>query len=480
MVEQGGLFPTVLRLTFFPREIADIHPIWSAGQLMTGNKTDIRYVSDFTDMINFAALDQLNEAPDEAPNKPYMRAKTLYQRVAKIAKKKKVDIEQDVVLNMINRGAEKHGPPGILWNSIIMGYTFFAPETYGDGAARDLASGWAAAGLMMDVEIHDLMTVYFPAPDTVAHGLGEAKGLTVLTEVTDPVITLLYEILKFRKWQGAVTFVFTSDHGMSGVNPNPDHVAALHDNDGSADDIADLLKSPPLNLSTYGITEGDPRDQLNPISIKLKQAVYSPNGGMAHVYLRNASNWISRWDPPKDGESTLNFKVAEQLKRASLGDPDKTKDLVFQGGLAKKIKAVVFKANPDFGSRYLSLIQRKDKTYAQVELKDDLPSHWNGPQRLNVELSSVRSGDVLLILYDDDINPNNRAIAWNADEVLYQSFHGSLSSQDSQVPLTFVYPGGGSLKFMKKVVSNAKRISNTEHINGDLTPIVEEIINSTR
>jgi len=442
-------------LTFFPRETAALQPVWSAGGMING-MFDIRNISDTADFVGMATLGILNDRDFLNVN-----AKTLYESSG-LGEKKQVSI-----LNMVNRGATNLSAPGIAWKVLIGASYLMLPETSVDGLIRDSSAGWAALTQLTKKEIPDLMTVYLPGPDTAGHGEGSALPRQFLEEVTDRIFTAcILSLLEFRGWDTATLFALTSDHGMSEVNPALDHVVALHDNDNTRDDVDELLKKQPLGLQVWGSPSINPGDL--PANL---HAVYSPNGGMAHVYLRGTGDsWQQASNMP------LVRQVATQFVRANVADKDPaTPEVDFQRDLRNRIRTVLFRERSNFGSGYKVRVRTDSGLYGDQDLST-LPASWNLPVRLDKELAGSRSGDVILVMYDDEEPVGGRSIAWNSDKTHYKGWHGSAGLNDSRVPLVFGWPAGGNLRFLDQAINAAKPVGQGGPTNADLTPILLEIL----
>jgi len=235
-----------------------------------------------------------------------------------------------------------------------------------------------------------------------------------------------------------------------------------------------------VNLSIFGTGDmGINDNKVTKLEVGGKQVVYSPNGGSAHLYIRGGERVGGSW---RIGNLDLsrNQQVAEQFLRASLTDRDpQTPNVLFQAGMATKFHSVLFKNQNAFASGYSRIVRGDDDQYGNESL-DTLPPEWNARIRLDGELSSDRSGDVIAMTYDGVRPARERGITWSAGSSHYKGWHGSLTPDDSLVPLVIGYPGGGSLAFLRQVLRSATQVVPGTVTNGDLTPMVEAVLRHTR
>ncbi len=454
-------------LAFFPRQDG-LEPIWSAGGTHDGLDSDPN-IWDTVDFVSMAAGGTLNKSEWLRP-----AAKTVYEQAQDFAPK--MDIVS--IMQMVHRGARHVGAP-LAFGPLIGTAYLNMRETATDATVRDLASGTGAFMELTEETVPDVLTIYFPGPDTVGHGQGEIYPKRVLLEITDRIFTaLVLNVLEYRGWDTATLFAATADHGMSEVNPYPHHIVALLDHDvdengkkdPKKDDVQELLKNAPLNRTVFGTDRKD----FKLSGFERTTAVYSPNGGTAHIYLKETG--IEKWGE-NPSKVARNMAVAEAFLRAHYGERGTTDVKDFQVDMKGRFKAVLYKSEENFKSPYLQLVRTALGDYTEGTL-DTLPAAWNIKTRLNDELSDRRSGDVILIMFDDDAPTDKRPLAWNADSALYKGWHGSPSEKDSKVPLVFAFPARGNLKFLQDSINDVRTPGGFK--NADLTNILLKVFDRTR
>jgi len=188
------------------------------------------------------------------------------------------------------------------------------------------------------------------------------------------------------------------------------------------------------------------------------QAVYSPNGGMAHIYLRPDTG--IPWDSPTALNCNSNFVVASSFALAnSLAD----------NPFEKRFAAVLYRDVNAWNSGY-SRITLDEQDRPQSSPLTTLPADWNIESRI-AELSSSRSGDVILIFGESN---GTRYIGWNWEKEEYKAWHGEPDEGSSKVPLVFSFTGGdiGQL--------DALIDSEGDTTNADLTSYIMDILSEVR
>ena len=221
----------------------------------------------------------------------------------------------------------------------------------------------------------DVLTVYFPGPDNIAHTQGgtfpkKHDGFPTgpfLPEVdhpllaaekqvvisTDPQMKRIFDAVKASGHEYSTLFVLSVDHGLHAYHNTTSFNITLPNG------MKTFFKGLGMTVWTNAFSIQD---------IDNADLVYSPSGGMAHIYIRNSGQQWNR--PPSSGNIE---KIARQLYVEAVGgtttDPGtnaavtypvctKTKtpknSACYAGlytGLAPKANAAKpFNGGPDFGA----------------------------------------------------------------------------------------------------------------------------------
>lgn len=292
--------------------------------------------------------------------------------------------------------------------------------------------------------VPDVLTVYLSGADLYGHiaieGTDEART-TYLREVLDPQVGKLVEGLREvhaleRRW-----VVVTADHGHTQVVEDDAHALAT-----------DMENDPPAVLLHAGF-------RVRPFQLDVSkdadfQSVLAYQGAMAFVYLADRStcqekgkacNWQA---PPRYREDVL--AAAEAFHAASetgAGAPGMkgTLDLV----LAREPRPygqddVPFEVYVGEGKTvpvgaYLAEHPHPEYVAVEERLRD-----------LAVGPHGERAGDVLLLAHNGDRGERQDRYYFAAP---YQSWHGSPSKKDSEVPLIVANPGEESNAIAARVRS---------------------------
>jgi hypothetical protein len=201
--------------------------------------------------------------------------------------------------------------------------------------ALDRASGDDAEHLYRTNRDHvDVMTVYFPGPDNIAHDVGERdlrvdpqlyKGYTsgpALPEVTaslraigehsraytDAQLKRLVDAIDQAGYLYATVFVLVADHGLHAYRNDDEHLVRAR-KDRGLDRLFDRM-----GLSMW--TSGIPWTTSVFANVDNYQLVYAPNGGLAQLYVRNSDENASWRVRPKPGDVA---RVARQLYIEAIG-----------------------------------------------------------------------------------------------------------------------------------------------------------------
>jgi hypothetical protein len=266
----------------------------------------------------------------------------------------------------------------------------------------------------------DVLTLYLPGADLYAHIAEEGPDVarrTYLREVVDPPLAKLVRRLRARGQLDRLWVIVAADHG---------HTAVMHDAThalGAASHPPDVLRAAGFRVRPFAqnVAEADPFS-----------AVLAYGGAMAYVYLANRSLCPGDHDrcpweqPPRYREDVL--AAADAFYRANLnGAMRGTLDMV----LARVPKPVAEVDGPF--EVYIGdgktvpidayLAEHPHRAYIRfAERMDDLAVGPHGE----------RAGDVVLIARNgNEARRENRFYFARP----YQSWHGSPSRRDSEVPL---------------------------------------------
>ncbi|MDD2230383.1 MAG: alkaline phosphatase family protein, partial [Candidatus Cloacimonetes bacterium] len=308
-----------------------------------------------------------------------------------------------------------------------------------------------------------IMTCYLPGVDTTTHGEGVQVGKEYFWAMVDTLFWPVYKTMKLRGYDTSTLFVFVSDHGMSDVAQAADgtrasydqQVVALQDADGINDDVGYVLDDT-LGYATWAYGRAG---EVEVRVIDDAQAVYSPNGGMAHIYLRPDMNLP--WDSPTSLNCNSNFVVAAYFAFAN-----SLSDNPFQGRFA----AVLYRDLNNWNAGY-SRVTINEQNKPQSSPLSTLPFDWHIESRM-AELSSSRSGDVILVFGKS--SGGSRYIGWNWEKEVYKAWHGEPDVESSKVPLVFAFTGG-DVEQLDAMVS-----PHGDATNADLTDYTIQILQSLR
>ncbi|MDD2231107.1 MAG: alkaline phosphatase family protein, partial [Candidatus Cloacimonetes bacterium] len=477
----------VTGLPFFPRDMIGQRPILSAGGAINCKNNaeldyslgaawengtgDWRSLTDMIDTFAFGAFGFLDDGF-------YQTTPTLYEQANGLG------LESLVAINMVQRGAKKAKggfPALLLAGNQALSFTSPSPvhtvlkdvglgklvSTHNsvDAAVRDLT---AVNGVMSGVLAHekmmpDIMTCYLPGVDTTTHGEGVQVGKEYFWAMVDTLFWPVYKTMKLRGYDTSTLFVFVSDHGMSDVAQAADgtrasydqQVVALQDADGIDDDIGPVLKET-LGYDTWGYGS-DGEEEVN--KIWQAKAVYSPNGGMAHIYLRPDMNLP--WDSPTSLNCNSNFVVASHFAVVNR---------IVQNPFYERFAAVIYRDVNNWNAGY-RCITINHQNMPESDVLSSLPSEWSIQNRI-AELSSSRSGDVILIFGKS--SGGSRYIGWNWEKEVYKAWHGEPDIESSKVPLVFAF-AGGDVEQLDAMVSPHGDVTNA-----DLTDYTIQILQSLR
>ena len=285
--------------------------------------------------------------------------------------------------------------------------------------------------------VPDVLTVYLSGTDLYAHiaeeGPDEARRV-YLKEVVDPALAKLTARLKERGAFDDRYVVVTADHGHTQVVHDEAHAL---DTKGP-DDPPELMKKAGYRVRPFQLDVPDKTDF---------DAVITPGGAMAYVYVGDRSTTPCDWKkPPRyeedvlpmaeaffqndlDGKLVKELKGTLDLVLTRRPKPFAEKDLPFEvyvgGGKTVPVEA------------YLK--EHPHPTYVDVDAR--LRDLAEGPR-------GERAGDVLLLAHNGDRDDPQQRFYFASP---YRSWHGSPSKQDSEIPLIIAHPKHTSAELAARV-----------------------------
>jgi len=147
-----------------------------------------------------------------------------------------------------------------------------------------------------------LLLLYFMGLDLISHLKGPSAQAEYLAKVIDSQIGIITNSLVAAGYRSNTTYIFVSDHGQIPVHNDPEHALRVGHN----------LQRSPFNL--YETFEQLGRRLLRwPVPNRKADTILTPNGGLAHVYLKNAHfDWKT---PPAFEQDVLT--CARGLQKAN-------------------------------------------------------------------------------------------------------------------------------------------------------------------
>jgi hypothetical protein len=287
-------------------------------------------------------------------------------------------------------------------------------------------------GQLDESPLPDVLTVYLSGTDQYAHVADEGPTparRAYLREVLDPKFRGLFDKLRQR---GALTnryVVITADHGHTQVVKDDLHALGMK----GPDDPPEIVRKAGFRLRPFKM-EVDEDDDF--------QAVLAYQGAMAYVYLADRSTCEKKkakcdWNrPPRFREDVL--AMAEAFHRNNedgslVPEMKGTLDMVLareprpQAEVDRPFQVYVGDGKLQPVEAYLAA--HPHPTY--VDLAQRLRDLAEGP-------FGERAGDVLLVAHNGDRDDPAQRYYFSG---LYQSWHGSPSRQDSEIPLIVAHPG---------------------------------------
>jgi hypothetical protein len=390
-----------------------------------------------------------------------LRAPTVYERAG---------VRSYVSLQAFHRGADLLTVPNpATYGRMIteMAGGLVDEESVGQEAYEELDET-AAESLIESIRKHgpaDLQTVYFPGVDLYTHVAERPLDDQVryLGQVVDPAIG---EILQAYRTAGALEgtwIVFVADHGHTPVLPDDRHAMGADGDDEPPQVLRNLgFRTRPLEL------ELDP-DQED------YQAAVAYQGAFAYVYLAD------RGTCPRPGDR-CDWKRAPRLEqdvlpvaraffeasRTGAGVPSLRGaiDLVF----ARQPRAPGQDALPFqvFDGRRLVPVGEYLAANPRPELLD-LERRLEG---LAAGPYGHRAGDVMLLSQTGLQRPLEERFYFSSS---YQSWHGSPTLQDSEIPLLVVNASSSGAEIRARV----QRAAGTRPTQLSVAPLVLDLLQKT-
>ena len=360
---------------------------------------------------------------------------TLYETVSSLG------LTSAVVYHMYARGADTWLPPSII---------DIARFTKGKGELG-LEMGEYDGGMLAHLvkyldagERPDVLTVYFMGLDHHSHVHGPASQPAYLRDVIDPQIGRLLAALERHGMLEGTLFVLVSDHGQIEVVPDERHSIRL----GFPFDreLGHVFEA--LGLDAHDVPGEDPACD----------AVMGLNGGLAHVYLQNRAG---RWaDPPRYAEDVL--PVAEAFRQMNetgehAGELQGSLELILardaeHEGWQGEYRVYVGNGQTQPFADYLA---------AHPEL-----DYADAVNRIRLATSAA-TGDLILAA------KGRKGYYFGAPMT---GMHGGLYRGESEVVLTFAYPGGSpdEIAWLRETVAGvvAHRCAN----EGSRAPSVADVV----
>ena len=408
----------------------------------------------------------------------------------------------------------------------------------------DTASGDEGVEIVKNhIEELDILTIYFPGPDNVAHGIGGKKNLegpfdvnvplTAIEEqiqkVTDNELGKIVKEIEDRGYLNATLFVLVSDHGLHAYKNDRLHNIYLPEQRNSKPfSPREIQRKERAGLEDFFTAMG--LKVWRGSNIGKKTLVYSPNGGMAHIYIRNTQEkngeLVAPWNKPArkvDIEMVARQLFVEAVGGAVGGEkyrPCKkpkggrretlTKDMQSTGCYATLTKlngalgnppAIFVRVGKDesvnhFTQDFRWLKRVKNTTLYELEYGEidefiqarhsknsnfDWPEFAERIEEMNDKRANgSRTGDIVIFM-------DGRAgyLTVNESDNL-NGWHGGATVSESNVPLMFNFPGSAvDEKFKKDLIkpiidevkNKSKRKSRTLR-NWDLREILGNIYGS--
>ncbi len=223
-----------------------------------------------------------------------------------------------------------------------------------------------------------LLLLYFMGLDMTSHLQGPQAQAEYLMRVIDPLVGEILTTLAKRGYRNGTTFIVMSDHGQVAVTPDERHALRIGNPFTKPHhEFCDMLTSGGGRLHRFPTTEG--RSEI----------ICTPNGGLAHLYLRDHA---APWHEPPSFESRV-LPLALTLAEASGGS---SSDLpiapdAFSAVLVRNTAAAGWHAPYDGVAPTGALIPLPE-FFAHPSF-----APYSEPARRISELAVPESGDIILL-----------------------------------------------------------------------------------
>lgn len=309
-----------------------------------------------------------------------------------------------VVYNMYARGAQHWLKPGL--DDVAEFVTY---QKYGFGEKYDNAMIGDAIEHLRAGHRPYLMTIYFFGLDHEAHLRGPGTERAYLVEAVDRQIGVLLQALEELGLLEGSLFSIFSDHGQADVLNDDTHMLQI----GNFFDreVGYVFSAAGLDVHDH-LFEGSNCD-----------ALLSPSGGMAQVYLkRKGGEWP---DAPRFEDTLRLTKTFWEAGWEGSHYP----------GLRGALQMIAVRDVENQGWRAPYRVFTPDGVRDVAEYLHMHPeiNMLDAPHRL-AALSSPVSGDILLFA--------NYDLGYNFSLLPYKGMHGGLHPSDSRPVLAFCFPGG--------------------------------------
>lgn len=366
-----------------------------------------------------------------------LQAPTLYERW------RRPDRRSVVIGNMYARGADLWRPPSLLSIArLTKGGNLFGM----DAADFDRRALDQALKVLAETGLPQVLTVYFMGVDHESHHGGPQTQLDFLTQVVDGYVGELWDAILSLVQDGAdlpFCAVF-SDHGQIDVPETDQHALRV----GSRFDREVGALFDDLGLDVYDLPGEEPGTD----------AVFSSNGGLAHVYLRQRKGAWS--DPPLWERDVL--PVARAFWEAHATGRHAA-DL--EGALAGVL--VRFVEQEGWQAPYRALTPAGELVSLETWFAAQPPGLYADPVHRLQNLVHPMCGDLLLI--------SNLPVGFYFATAV-SGVHGGLHPDDSASTLAFGWPSAGQADWEAAEASIAAAIQARCAAEGGRQPSTADLL----
>ncbi|MHC4198750.1 MAG: alkaline phosphatase family protein [Planctomycetota bacterium] len=358
------------------------------------------------------------------------------------------------------------------------------------GSAIGAAAQWAASSAISAARASDFTSIYFPGPDNIAHyeGVGRdpqgnptfpaggqdvTKALDVtgehFEEYTDFHFGKVLDRIVELGYARATVFVIASDHGMVGVDISAGggfDSRKIYQSVERTDELDNLLRNVTLHSTLF--KSGD---------VAGYRVVYSPNGGLAHIYLRDIDK---EWDERPDYDQTVKRYATELYEAAAkpgsvwlptfykaLGDPT----------APWNEKLAILVRDEDDGSYgvFECVDFVTEPVIHDLSVLDQDRSHWESfasrIRDLDDGNAASRAGDIILLFnVRDGFNSSNQGDVW-------PGWHGGATMAESYVPFWVASFASEGLEttFIDDILDDPNFIGQAQPRLSHIGPLVQRL-----